>query len=596
MPDPNLEKLAESAAEQLPELVLGIVRAQGADTDKAMLKRLEAEMVRFGFHPVLVDIADLIEECAKDLPDGRNVGSGATRKWATPGTRVVGLMGWGDVLREGIDPSVSAMMAITQIALHRDDANAAARKKSRRGIAYIVRTLIQPAEVARLRSVYKQRFFLVGMHQDRDERLRRIARRLIENGTSADGAQREALQIVQVDEGITESSAGSIGLINVVNTFEQADVFLTVGRYRTMKRFCGQIFGNPHGAPTVPEMAMGYAYLAAKQSVSMGRSVGASIISPTGEVIAVGCNEAARAGGGTYSEPVEDGASDHRDHAIGHDTSDVERISALYMFLKAISELDEDTLLEIETESDIEQGLTDDASERRNEWLGALIQAGDCLKPFISRENVRLLPVIPSLGVTRIMNLIEFGRSTHAEMAAITDAARRGVAIRDCHMFVTTFPCHECTRNIVAAGIASLTFVQPYPKSLASELYRDSVDFLTEPVDPASWNAVSTTAKVRFSPYEGISPKRFDELFSLLPRKHGLKDVARDPTLKEGGVRDWPAPDQPLRNSIRGYSDADNDPHFEVARQLAEQSVIQDLNSKYAAYRQTLIQEAATNR
>ena len=434
------------------------------------------------------------------------------------------------------------------------------------------------------------------MHQDRDERLRRIALRLIENGTNADSAHREALQIVQVDEGTTESSAGSIGLINVVNTFEQADVFLTVGRYRTLKRFCGQVFGNPHGAPTIPEMAMGYAYLAAKQSVSLGRSVGASIISPRGEMLAVGCNEAARAGGGTYSEPVEDSAPDYRDHAIGHDPSDVERISALYMFLKAISELDEDTLLEIENESDKEEPDTSEASERRNEWLSALIEAGERLRPFISRENVRLLPVIPSLGVTRIMNLIEFGRSTHAEMAAITEAARRGVAIQDCHMFVTTFPCHECTRNIVAAGIASLTFVQPYPKSLASELYRDSVDFLTQPVDPADWNLPHQSAKVRFSPYEGISPKRFDELFSLLPRKHGLKDVARDPSLKEGGVRKWPAPEQPLRNSIRGYSDAVNDPHFEVARQLAEQSVIQDLNRKYSAYRQTLVREATENR
>jgi deoxycytidylate deaminase len=76
---------------------------------------------------------------------------------------------------------------------------------------------------------------------------------------------------------------------------------------------------------------------------------------------------------------------------------------------------------------------------------------------------------------TRITNLIEFNRAVHAEMAALTDAARRGVSVRGCVLHATTFPCHGCAKHIVAAGIRRVVYVEPYPKSLAEELHSDAV-------------------------------------------------------------------------------------------------------------------------
>ena len=42
-------------------------------------------------------------------------------------------------------------------------------------------------------------------------------------------------------------------------------------------------------------------------------------------------------------------------------------------------------------------------------------------------------------------------------------------------LYTTTFPCHNCTRHIVAAGISRVVYVKPYPKSLAFQLHYDSI-------------------------------------------------------------------------------------------------------------------------
>ena len=63
----------------------------------------------------------------------------------------------------------------------------------------------------------------------------------------------------------------------------------------------------------------------------------------------------------------------------------------------------------------------------------------------------------------------------HAEMDALVGSARRGESVKDCVMYCTTFPCHICAKHIVASGIKSLVFIEPYPKSHAAELFSDSI-------------------------------------------------------------------------------------------------------------------------
>lgn len=69
---------------------------------------------------------------------------------------------------------------------------------------------------------------------------------------------------------------------------------------------------------------------------------------------------------------------------------------------------------------------------------------------------------------------------------------------------MTTYPCHSCARHIVAAGIRTVFYIEPYRKSLATRLHEDSI---TE--------AESDESKVRLLPYEGVAPARFLSLFRV---------------------------------------------------------------------------------
>jgi deoxycytidylate deaminase len=110
---------------------------------------------------------------------------------------------------------------------------------------------------------------------------------------------------------------------------------------------------------------------------------------------------------------------------------------------------------------------------------------------------------------------IDYVRAVHAEMAAITDAARNAVATAGAELYTTTFPCHDCAKHIVAAGIKRVVYIEPYPKSLVPDLYSDSVV-----VDTDS----ECGTRVRVQPFVGIAPKRYAEWFALMKRKRKLKD------------------------------------------------------------------------
>ena len=56
-----------------------------------------------------------------------------------------------------------------------------------------------------------------------------------------------------------------------------------------------------------------------------------------------------------------------------------------------------------------------------------------------------------SIGAGSLRELTEYGRAVHAEMDALLDAARRGVAVQGATLYVSTFPCHSCARHVIAA-------------------------------------------------------------------------------------------------------------------------------------------------
>jgi Cytidine and deoxycytidylate deaminase zinc-binding region len=94
-------------------------------------------------------------------------------------------------------------------------------------------------------------------------------------------------------------------------------------------------------------------------------------------------------------------------------------------------------------------------------------------------------------------------------MSAVLDAAQRGVPIGGCTLHSTTFPCHNCARHVVGAGIERIVFVEPYPKSKAGALHEDSIAIGTADV----------TEAVDFASFVGVAPRRYLDLFDAAARE-----------------------------------------------------------------------------
>ncbi|WP_141754317.1 deaminase [Streptomyces agglomeratus] len=145
---------------------------------------------------------------------------------------------------------------------------------------------------------------------------------------------------------------------------------------------------------------------------------------------------------------------------------------------------------------------------------------------------------------SKLLDVIEYTRTTHAEMVAITAAARRGVSIQDATLFTTTLPCHECTRNIIAAGIGRVVYLEPYPKSEGADLQSDAI-YLEAHVQE------ECQGKLAFESFSGFVYWRFDELFSKVPRKEGDLRKKRGSLLKfDGEAVVWKARGSTIRASI----------------------------------------------
>ena len=61
-------------------------------------------------------------------------------------------------------------------------------------------------------------------------------------------------------------------------------------------------------------------------------------------------------------------------------------------------------------------------------------------------------------------------RTIHAEINAITQSARNGVAIRDADIYVTHTPCIHCLKVLINTGIRVVFYEKPYKLHTIEEL------------------------------------------------------------------------------------------------------------------------------
>jgi len=277
---------------------------------------------------------------------------------------------------------------------------------------------------------------------------------------------------------------------NVRDTFPLADVFIDTGDRKraedSMDRVFDLIFGNPFHTPTKAEYSMFLAQAAALRSADLGRQVGAALATVDGDLVALGTNEVPKAGGGQYW-PGD--VPDDRDFQRGYDSNAQHKRDLIAEALRLLRRAGQ---FDSMTEEDFEQ--------------------------FLYKASMGLKD--SPLRGARLGNLIEFGRAMHAEMAAFMDAARRGAPVKGLMLYTTTFPCHECARHIVAAGIGRVVFIEPYPKSLAKYLHADAIGL--EQAVPEG--------RVEFSPFVGIAPRLYMDVFAV-------SDTIRKKP--DGSVQQW---------------------------------------------------------
>ena len=143
-----------------------------------------------------------------------------------------------------------------------------------------------------------------------------------------------------------------------------------------------------------------------------------------------------------------------------------------------------------------------------------------------------------------IKDLTEYGRVVHAEMEALLCCARIGQSTTGTTLYCTTFPCHNCAKHIIAAGVKRVVYVEPYPKSKAFDFH----DYSVEKCDDCTNTGLS---KVGFEAFVGIGPRRFFELFSMnLGTSYKLQRKNR----QTGAKKEWNIGEAQLRIQMKPMS------------------------------------------
>ncbi|WP_400769396.1 anti-phage dCTP deaminase [Methylosinus sporium] len=450
------------------ELVIALCGPIGSPLHKVAAAFENILGKEFGYDPCIpLRLSKLIEERQGAAP--------STNKYQ----RAKYLIEKGDLLRKDYGNSILAELAVCKIALERQnyrEKNKSSAFKPRR-ICHIIDSLKNQEELDLLRLVYRDMVYVVGVYSPLPARVKALER----NGMKLS----EIYDLIDQDSG-EEFSHGQ----TVRETFPQADFFLRIdtdtdSQIKTrVERFLQLILGTKVITPTPGETAMYAAASAAANSACLSRQVGAAITDQNGTVISVGWNDVPKFGGNLYmTDPVNDPHSD-RDKRCWN--------------LKGgacFNDHEKENITELLVNELIESSL-----------IGSDNKESAKLK--ISKNS-------------KIKNLIEFSRSVHAEMHAIISAGQLSKAhLSGLKLYVTTYPCHNCARHIIAAGITEVYYIEPYRKSLATRLHDDSI---TE--------EESDTSKVRILPYEGVAPSRYLKLFKIPQsgRKSNGMLIATDP-------------------------------------------------------------------
>lgn len=342
---------------------------------------------------------------------------------------------------------------------------------------FIFNSIKNKEELLLLRQIYTDNFYQFSIFSPQAEREEMLKNK--------DLSKSEISDIINIDE-----YDNNINGQNVRGTFTDGDFFLRVSKENLdklddkIKRYLALIFESDIITPTAEETAMYAAKSASGNSACLSRQVGAAITSENGELISTGWNDVPKFGGNLYREGDFNDARCKNHGMCSNDNQKDLLVNSILSALQADTNLnsifkDEDGLTDIKKISAFTSNLKD----------------------------------------SKIKDLIEFSRSVHAEMHAIISGSQlSGAKMVNGKLFSTTYPCHNCARHIIVAGIKEVYYIEPYKKSLGITLHDDA---LTE--DETSKD------KVRILIFDGVAPRKYLNFFTnFTERKNNGKIIDRD--------------------------------------------------------------------
>ena len=481
----------EAETEIHAELVIGLIAAVGTEVS-LVVSILEQELSRAGYETVHIKVSSDV------IPNLQTVDIGGGTEYE----RIDRLMTAGNQAREAASAKSKNENVGNAILAYGAAAQIFAKRKTQTDgkyipftkTAFIIDSLKRPEEVETLRRVYPQGFILIGVDSARSRRFDHLTETLQMSKTNAE-------RLMSRDENEAKETHGQ----RVSKSFHLADFFLKLTNSDALKhevrRMVELLFGCPTHTPTFDEFAMFLAFSAALRSADLSRQVGA-VVACDNQIIGTGANDSPRAGGGLYW-PTRNEKGEFQDEARGRD---------------------------------YKRG----GDSNREEQVRIINDIVSRAEEFdLDKQSVRDL-----LERSRIRDLTEFGRVVHAEMEAILSCGRRGISTVGAEIFCTTFPCHNCAKHIIDAGITRVVYIEPYAKSKALEFHDDSI---IPPDEEHSQNDI----RVSFEPFSGIGPRRFYDLFSM--HLSSGYDLNRKDN-HTGKAIDWNIQNAPLRLSMRPTS------------------------------------------
>lgn len=453
------------------ELVIGICAPIGTSRGPVIEQITNILIKEYKYEVTVLKLSDYIAIHSNQKNEPK---IGETPAFTSLMTKIEG----GDKLRNEYGNSVLAELAINDIHLsrHQEDGKPGEivfkrneELKSRRK-CFIIDSLKNKEELELLREVYKELFYFFSVFSPLFERRSNLSQKNLSG--------EEITQIMETDN-FENYHYGQ----NVKETFIEADFFVRVANNnlnqleQKIQRYFNIIFESEIITPHPSEIAMYEAKSAAGNSACLSRQVGAAITNEKGEIISRGWNDVPKFGGNLYKEGDP---NDDRCKFAGYCRNDKTKDLLTSEILAGL--LENDYLI---------QNLFDGKRIEKNSEIYSTIET-------LIRKN------------TKVKDLIEFSRSVHAEMHAIIIGSQlAGNKMVNGKLFCTTYPCHNCARHIIVAGIKEIYYIEPYSKSLSLILHSDAITE-DETIDN----------KVRLLVYDGVAPRRYLDFFLMKrPRK-----------------------------------------------------------------------------